>query len=61
MRKTNLKMTAIAFGLAMVASSYTAASAEGADQGALLRAISGAKITLAQENRPGRQGKRSPY
>src|SRR5258708_17846159 len=46
MPKTNL-MTAIAFGLVMVASSYTTVSAEGADQ-ALLRAISGAKITLAQ-------------
>ena len=37
----------VAFGLVMVASSYTTASAQGADQ-ALLRAISGAKITLAQ-------------
>ena len=38
---------AFAFGLAMVASSYTTASAEGADQ-ALLKAISGAKVTLVQ-------------
>ena len=40
-------MAVVAFGLAMVASSYNTASAEGADQ-ALLRAISGAKITLVQ-------------
>jgi len=46
MMKKNLAAT-IAFGMAMVASSYTTASAQGADQ-ALLRAISGAKITLAQ-------------
>src|SRR5438876_5416739 len=46
MMKKNL-IAVIAFGLAMVASSYTPLSAEGADQ-ALLRAISGAKITLAQ-------------
>jgi len=39
-------MAIIAFGLATVASSYTA-FAEGADQ-TLLRAIGGAKITLAQ-------------
>jgi hypothetical protein len=46
MRKTNL-MTAIAFGLALVVTSYGTASSEGADQ-ALLRAISGAKVTLVQ-------------
>src|SRR5437879_2070612 len=46
MMKKNL-IAVIAFGLAMAASSYTPLSAEGADQ-ALLRAISGAKITLAQ-------------
>ena len=40
-------MAVIAFGLAMMASSYNTASAKGADQ-ALLRAISGDKITLAQ-------------
>src|SRR5438477_5521201 len=40
-------MAVVAFGLAMVASSYNTASAEGADQ-ALLRAISGARITLVQ-------------
>ena len=40
-------MAVVAFGLAMVASSYNTASAEGADQ-ALLRAISGAKVTLVQ-------------
>jgi hypothetical protein len=46
MMKKNL-MAVIAFGLAMVASSYTTASAEEADQ-ALLKAISGAKVTLVQ-------------
>jgi hypothetical protein len=40
-------MAAVAFGLVIVANGYTAASAEGADQ-TLLRAITGAKITLAQ-------------
>ena len=38
---------AFAFGLAMVASSYTTASAE-ADQAALIKAIGGAKISLLQ-------------
>jgi hypothetical protein len=40
-------MLAGAFGLAMLVSSHTRLSAEGADQ-ALLRAIGGAKVTLAQ-------------
>src|SRR5205085_2029387 len=46
MMKKNL-MTIIVFGLVMAASSYTTAVAEEADQ-ALLRAISGAKVTLVQ-------------
>src|SRR5947209_17179087 len=46
MMKKNL-MAVIVFGLVMAASSYTTAVAEEADQ-ALLRAISGAKVTLVQ-------------